>query len=140
MPKGKPDPQKEREKAQALPKADDFRALRRAKFAALVEKRHSRFLEKKALEAEIKVLDDTMKSLLVTTGQKSLLVAERYKVTLVEQSQSRLSRQKLVELGVSEKILKKATTTSTNYYPKVTDLEAEPTTEGIGEELLEDAG
>lgn len=98
----------------------DFREVGLGKpFAGKVIKYRMLQEQIKALEEERKEIGDSLGALLVTQGVKSVL-CDGNTVTLVDTTRSSLSKEKLLENGVSAAQISAATTVSQSTYVKVT--------------------
>lgn len=89
--------------------------------------------EHATIAAEIKALEDRKSSLrtdieMILSKAKfqpgsALVVASRYKVSLVQTTTGRLDKTALVEEGVSLRVIEKCTRFTTSTYPRIEDLQ-----------------
>ena len=83
--------------------------------ADLIKRKIEADAKKKEYEASAKALSDEIVTLLASAGQEKILF-EDTRVTICSQpGRETVSKTKLIELGVSLKIIKKATTTGEPY-------------------------
>jgi hypothetical protein len=87
-------------------------------FSRLVEERLAITNTIKSLEEDKKRLDEGITSFLTDANTPSVQYGE-HPVQIIQGSRSNLSKEKLVELGVSVMTIKQATTTTTYSYLKV---------------------
>lgn len=90
------------------------------RFIRLLSKRQQASEEKKELEATLAELNEEIKSWMLDAGEKAV-VADDWRVTVVQSTQSTISKERLLELGVSAKIITKATKTTPKEYIQVTE-------------------
>lgn len=90
------------------------------RFIRLLSRRQQASEEKKILETSLSELNEEIKSWMLDAGEKAV-VADDWRVTVVQSTQSTISKERLLELGVSAKIITKATKTTPKEYIQVTE-------------------
>lgn len=88
-------------------------------FLTLIQNRQDITETKKIAEAELKEINEQIMAHMVDAGEKAVLVDD-WRVTFVQSSTSTINKQRLLELGVSAKIIKKATKVTPKEYVQVT--------------------
>ena len=131
MPKPKARSKAEAEAEDARPDWKETPLKAQAKtLGDLISRKVKADVERKKYETEAKDLSDRIVTLLISSGVEKT-VYEDIKVTVCSQpGRETISRSKLIELGVSKKIIKKATNVGSGYsYALVTPPE-DPATAG----------
>lgn len=105
--------------ADAIPDAREvFTEQDLSTFSRLVEERLSIANTIKALEEDKKRLDESITAILTDADTVSVQYGE-YPVQIVSGSRSNLSKERLVELGVSVSVIQQATKTTSYSYLKI---------------------